>query len=192
MIDYFPLKACARYEYDYESSEFGGPARAVIVILSVKKSGTHTAAYARLSVKLKGHSTCLDYFIRKTKEGVVTEDGIVTGGRLEFPFPLKKGRKWNSYPDASEIVSLAEKVSVPAGNFSGCLKIQTLLAGGDAGSAVRCYAPGVGYVSESYDGEDIRAQVKLLSVSRASKEELKPKKRCVKKRICCNAKTRPH
>jgi len=52
---------------------------------------------------------------------------------------------------------------VPAGAYNGCLKITTRLSGGDAGSAERYYAPGVGLVYERINSEDRQETLKLTS-----------------------------
>ena len=44
MKDYYPLRTAAKYQYAYESSEFGGTAKVTTVVLSVEKKGkTETA-----------------------------------------------------------------------------------------------------------------------------------------------------
>jgi|GEM_PF-836666 len=174
MKDYFPLAAGTQHIYEYSSSEFDGLARVVVIILSVKGGKKTVSVSARMRVELKGHASTTDYAMRKTAAEVVSDDGIVVGGRIEFPLPPQKGRKWEAYPDTSEIVSLTDKIEVPAGKFRDCMKIVTLLSGGDSGSAVRYYAPGVGYVYEKYNSDDIRAEVSLVSVGKALPEDMKP------------------
>ncbi len=172
--DYFPFKVGMQYIYEYASSEFAGLAQAVVTVVSVKNGKKECSANLRMRVELKGHSTSTDYMVRKTARDLVSEDGIVVGGRIEFPLPLAVGRKWEAYPDSSELVSMDETVEVPAGKYKHCLKVVTLLSSGDAGSAVRYYAPDVGYVHEKYNGEDLQAEVSLLSVLSAAPEDMKP------------------
>src|SRR3989339_703344 len=124
MADYFPLKRGMRLEYKYTSSEFDGVSKASIDILSVTEKGSSASADARMTVDIKGTPSSIDYKITRNTKGVITGDGIIAGGRKEFPNPPKKGMKWDEYPDANEIVSITEKVSVPGGKFTGCMKVQ--------------------------------------------------------------------
>ena len=173
--DYFPLKENMRYEYSYNSSEFEGEAKIFIDILKVVKKEGKTTAQAKMTFNLRDtHET--EYEIKKDKKWVVTTDGIVIGGRREFPLPVKEGAKWDESPDANEIVSLTDKLSLKAGKFLQCMKVLTKIAGGDAGTAVRYYAPDVGYVFEDYYAEDKICKVELLSIAKLKKEEAKKKK----------------
>jgi hypothetical protein len=176
MRDYFPFKAGSQYIYEYSSSEFEGLARVVVTLVSVSGAKKEICANFRMRVELKGHSTSTDYFVRKSEKEIVSEDGIVVGGRIEFPLPVAAGRKWEASPDSSEIVSSDESLEVPAGKYKNCLKIVTLLSGGDSGSAVRYYAPDIGYAYEKYTGDDLQAEVSLVSVGSAPVEDMKPPK----------------
>ncbi|MEW5951220.1 MAG: hypothetical protein GX447_01845 [Elusimicrobia bacterium] len=174
--DYFPLKEKTRYEYSYKSTEFDGEAKVFIDILKVSGKADKQVAEARMTFTLRDTSITL-YKIKKDKKWVITEDGIVIGGRKEFPLPVKEGIKWDEYPDANEIVSLTDKLSIKAGKFSDCLKVLTKIAGGDAGTAVRYYAPSVGYVFEDYSAEDKTCKVELLSVSKVPDEKKEKEKK---------------
>lgn len=182
MADYFPLLKGYRLEYEYTGSEVEGTAKAVIDILSLGKKGDTTIARARLTVIVKGHITSCEYNIGRNAKGVTTENGIVVGGRKEFPLPIKPGRKWDEYPDANEIVSVKEKVTVPAGEFTKCMKVLTLLSGGDSGSAERWYAPGVGYIKEEYNAEDMQAEIKLTAIRTTPEDEIASRTRAVPKK----------
>lgn len=173
--DYFPLKEKTRYEYSYKSSEFDGEATVFIDILKVSKKGDKQIADVRMTFTLRD-TNVTEYKIKKDKKWVIAEDGIVIGGRKEFPLPVKEGIKWDEYPDANEIVSLTDKLSIKAGKFTDCMKVLTKIAGGDAGTAVRYYAPGVGYVLEDYSAEDKTCKVELLSIGNVPEEKKKEKK----------------
>jgi hypothetical protein len=43
------------------------------------------------------------------------------------------------------------------------MKVTTKIGGGDAGSAERYYAPGIGLVYEEVRGEDVQETIKLIS-----------------------------
>jgi hypothetical protein len=175
MSDYFPLKEKTRYEYKFTSTEFEGVAKVFIDILSVGKKAAKTVAEARMIFELRDSHTTT-YNITRDAKWLTTADGVVIGGRREFPLPVKEGAKWDEYPDASEVVSLSDKVSIKAGKFAKCMKIVTMLAGGDSGKSVRYYAPGVGYILEEYNGEDKTCELELVAVSKVPEEKKKPRK----------------
>jgi len=170
--DYFPLKEGMRYEYEFKSSEFDGVAKVYIDILKVSKKGKTTIANARMKFILRDEHTT-EFKIKKDSKWVITTDGIVIGGRKEFPVPPKEGLHWNEYSDYNEIVSMTDKVSIKAGKFSNCLKVFTRIDGGDAGIGVRYYAPDVGYILEDYKAEDRISYVELVSVSKITDDKTK-------------------
>jgi len=175
MADYFPFKENTRYEYKFTSTEFEGAARVYIDMLSVAKKAAKTVAQVRMIFELRDTHTT-EYLITRDAKWLTTADGVMIGGRREFPLPIKEGAKWEEYPDTSEIVSLSDKVSIKAGKFARCMKVVTLLAGGDAGKSVRYYAPGVGYILEDYNGEDKTCELELVAVSKVPEEKKKGKK----------------
>ncbi len=169
MADYFPLKDNTRLEYLFESTEFEGKAKIYIDLFQVVKKNNSTIAQAKMTFILRDTSVD-DYTITKSKKWLTTANGVIIGGRKEFPLPVKTGIKWDEAPDANEITSLSEKVSVKAGKFEKCMKVVSHLAGGDSGKSVRYYAPGIGYVLEKYSAEDKTCKIELVSVSKLSKE----------------------
>jgi hypothetical protein len=175
MADYFPLKDKTRFEYKFTSTEFEGTARVFIDILEVKKKAAKLVAQARMIFELRDSHTT-EYTITRDAKWLTTADGVIVGGRREFPLPPKEGAKWDESPDASEVISLSDKVSIKAGKFANCMKIVTMLAGGDAGKSVRYYAPGVGYILEEYSGEDKTCELELVAVSTVPEEKKKGKK----------------
>ena len=175
MADYFPLKEKTRFEYKFTSTEFDGTARVLIDILSVKKKAAKIVAEARMIFELRDSHTT-QYQITRDAKWLTTADGVIIGGRREFPLPPKEGAKWDEYPDSSEIISLSDKVSIKAGKFASCMKVVTMLGGGDAGKSVRYYAPGVGYILEEYNGEDKTCELELLAVSQVPEEKKKGRK----------------
>lgn len=175
MAEYFPLKEKTRYEYKFTSTEFEGIARVFIDILTVKKKAAKTVAEARMIFELRDSHTT-QYLITRDAKWFTTADGVIIGGRREYPLPPKEGAKWEEYPDSSEVVSLSDKVSIKAGKYAKCMKIVTMLGGGDAGKSVRYYAPGVGYILEEYNGEDKTCELELVAISKVPEEKKKGKK----------------
>ncbi|HCC49327.1 MAG TPA: hypothetical protein DEQ38_14625 [Elusimicrobia bacterium] len=176
MSDYFPLKEKTRYEYKFTSTEFEGTAKIFIDILEVKKKAGKLVAQARMIFELRDSHTT-QYTITRDAKWLTTADGVIIGGRREFPLPVKEGAKWDESPDSNEIVSLSDKVSIKAGKFAKCMKIVNMLAGGDSGKSVRYYAPGVGYILEEYNGEDKTCELELLAVSKVPEEKKKKSKK---------------
>lgn len=172
MADYFPLKEQTRYEYKFTSTEFEGTAKVYIDILSVSKKAAKTVAQARMIFELRDSHTT-EYTITRDAKWLTTADGVMIGGRREFPLPVKEGAKWDEHPDSSEVVSLSDKVSIKAGKFAKCMKVVTMLAGGDSGKSVRYYAPGVGYILEDYNGEDKTCELELVAVTKVPEEKKK-------------------
>ena len=173
--EYFPLKENTRFEYKYRSTEFEGIAKVFIDIVKVGKKSGKTVAQVEMIFELRDTHTD-EYTITKDAKWLTTADGVMVGGRREFPLPPKEGFIWNESPDANEIVSMSDKVSIKAGKFQNCMKIVTRLAGGDAGKAVRYYAPGVGYILEEYTGEDKTCELELVSVGKIPPPPVKKRK----------------
>ncbi len=169
MPDYFPLKNNTRLEYLFESTEFEGKATVYIDFFKVSKKAASTVAQAKMTFILRD-TTVDNYTITKNKRWLITANGVIIGGRQEFPLPVKVGAEWIEAPDKSKITSISEKVSVKAGKFENCMKVETLLSGGDSGKSVRYYAPGVGYILEKHLAEDKTCKIELVSVSKLSKE----------------------
>ncbi|MFA6584766.1 MAG: hypothetical protein WCS77_10755, partial [Elusimicrobiaceae bacterium] len=134
------------------------------------------SATVKMTVFLKNHETSSVYSITKDKNSVTSYDGIVIGGRKEFPLPSVEGAQWNEYPDANEIVSATDKLKLGNVKYEKCLKVLSLIAGGEAGTAVRYYAPDVGYIHEVYNAEDLQAEVTLLRVEDALSEDMEIKR----------------
>ena len=166
MTDYFPLLKGLRLEYEHVGSEFEGTEKIVVEILSVKKQGKTILAQAKMTIELNGEISVSNYKINQTSDWVSTDRGIL-GGRKEFPLPPSMGKKWDEQIYSCTVESLSDQISVPAGQFKNCLKISMLIAAGDAGSAVRYYAPEVGYIFEEYSGEERHDEVRLVSITQS-------------------------
>lgn len=164
---YFPMNKGMKLKYEYTSSEFDDTKIVVIEILEVSARNEEVYAKVRMTPNLGGRTASRFYTITRNSKGIFSGETIIMGPRKEFPIPLKVGRRWTEGSNLNRVSSLKSKVkiSVPAGNFTGCLRIVTKIDGGDGGSAVRFYYPGVGLVYEEYMGEERQDTVKLLSFS---------------------------
>ncbi|MFH1726287.1 MAG: hypothetical protein ABII00_16885 [Elusimicrobiota bacterium] len=164
--DYFPLRPGLKWTYRHTSTEFEGVETVEVVIDRVRTSGRETRARATLTRTRKGRLVkSLSYGIRKTPDEVFSEGGVLGLARKEFPLPAAMGSTWMEAPDRHVIASLDAAIDVPCGAYSGCLRVDTFMAEGDAGSATRYYAPGLGYVCEEYAGEAWSSRAQLESFS---------------------------
>ncbi|MCX5789492.1 MAG: hypothetical protein NTX64_13460 [Elusimicrobia bacterium] len=162
--DYFPLMEGYKLTYRHTSTEFEGTETVEIVLTDLRAFRDDAQATAVLTRTRDGKPGQQEnYAVRKTARQVTAEGGVLKLRRMEFPLPLVPGKKWLEEPNVSEIAALDAPIEVPAGMFRRCLRVNTLLAGGDGGSTIRYYAPGIGYVYEEYSGEDWGSRVELVS-----------------------------
>ncbi len=159
--EYLPIHRRAVLEYEYTSSEFLDPKMVRIEYLSYSEADKTAAV--NMIVFNKSRPKVSNFRITASPDGFRASDSPLYGPRLEIPLPLANNRSWNDGPDHNRVAALDAKVSVPAGAFSGCLRISTSLSGGDAGSAERYYAPGIGLVYERIIAEDRQETLKLVS-----------------------------
>lgn len=158
---YLPISRRAVLEYEYTSSEFTAPKTIRVEYLSYSEKD-RTAA-VNMIIFNKSKPRVVNFVITADAQGVRASDSPIYGPRLEFPLPLTYNSVWNEGADRHRVAALNAKVTVPAGAYNGCLKITTRLSGGDAGSAERYYAPGVGLVYEKINSEDRQETLKLVS-----------------------------
>ena len=161
--DYFPLMEGYKLKYHHTSTEFEGTETVEVVLTNLRAFRDDAQATAVLTrMRAGGAGAQETYAIRKTARQVSSEGGVLRLRRLEFPLPLVPGKKWTEEPNLNEIASIEASIEVPAGKFWRCLRVNTLLAGGDGGSAIRYYAPGIGYVYEEYSSETWGSRVSLV------------------------------
>ena len=159
--DYQPLDRRAVLEYEYYSSEYAAPRTVRLEFMSY--SAKDAAAQVNMIVFGEKKPRVSNFALVSGPDGIRASDSPLYGPRLEFPLPLVYNAAWNEGPDRSRVAALNARVSVPAGDYAGCLKIATRLGGGDAGSAERYYAPGIGLVYERVISEDRQETLKLTS-----------------------------
>ncbi len=159
--DYLPLGRRAVYEYEYTSSEF--PGVKTIRIEHMEYSQETGTAKVNMIIFNKTNPKVSNFVMTAGASGIRSADSPLAGPRLEIPFPCTYNLTWSEGSDRSRISALNGKVTVPAGTYDNCLKISTRVGGGDAGSAERYYAPGVGLVYEQIIAEDRQETIKLTS-----------------------------
>lgn len=162
-LDYYPLIQGYLLRYQHTSTEFDGTETVEIVLTEVLTREKLTTATAVLSRRGGGRAGTETFRIRRTAGKLFSEGGVLGLARLEFPVPPRPGARWTMPPDLHEVAALDCVIEVPAGKFRDCLRVNVLLAGGDGGSAIRYYAPGVGYVYEEYADENWGARIRLIS-----------------------------
>lgn len=91
-------------------------------------------------------------------------DGVYHAGVLVLP--VKAGTRWGVPPREYVLEGFSGRAEVPAGSFEGCARVSYLIAGGDAGSGERLYAPGVGLVLETCHEESDPYETRLLRIGR--------------------------
>ncbi|MHB0996733.1 MAG: hypothetical protein ACYC2I_10225 [Elusimicrobiales bacterium] len=159
--DFLPLNKRAVYEYEYTSSEFLGAKLIRVEFMSY--SDAEKTAAVNMIIFNKTKPKVSNFVISAGPSGIRSSDSPIYGPRLEVPVPLTYNMTWNEGADRNRVAALNAKITVPAGAYSGCLKITTRLNGGEAGAAERYYAPGVGLVHEQVISEDRQDMIKLVS-----------------------------
>lgn len=146
--DYFPLKKGAQRVFAISDASRSGMMR--IEVLAVTNKGGAVSAKCRRLVEWRGKPAKATLF-------TVTKDakGVRSGREVEFAAPIAIGTRWTSAHFEYWIESLDAAVRTPAGEFTDCLRVAYLIAGGDSGSGERFYAPGVGLVKvvEAEEGD---------------------------------------
>lgn len=161
--DYFPLMEGYKLRYHHTSTEFEEVETVEIQITDLRAFREDAQATGILTRSRMGQPVTETFKIRKTAKQVSTDGGILKFTRVEFPMPPVVGKRWIEEPNVHEIAALDAAIEVPAGKFQRCLRVNTFIAGGDGGSAIRYYAPGVGYVYEEYSDEAWGSRVRLIS-----------------------------
>ena len=159
--DYLPLNKRVVYEYEYTSSEFLGAK--VIRVEFMGYSETEKSASVNMIIFNKNKPKVSNFVIAAGPSGIRSSDSPIYGPRLELPFPLAYSQTWNEGSDRNRVAALNARITVPGGLYNGCLKITTRLNGGEAGTAERYYAPGVGLVYEQIISEDRQDTIKLTA-----------------------------
>lgn len=161
--EYLPLIEGLTLSYHHSSTEFSGVETVEVRIDSVAAFRDDARAKAVMTRIRMGQVRSSEFEIRRSRKEVSSGDGVLGLARREFVLPALPGKEWIEEPDRHVIHSLDATIQVPAGRFTRCLRINTFLAGGDGGSAIRYYAPGVGYVYEEYSGETRGSRVSLAA-----------------------------
>lgn len=158
--DYHPVEAGLRLEYELRRA--GGTWTLALDYLEARREGERVVARLRRVWRgPDGEQSSVETVERKP-------DGVYHAGQLVLPMPPARGRSWDYPPRQYRMEGLDGTAAVPAGEFKGCARVSYLIAGGDAGSGERLYAPGVGLVYEACREEADPYETRLLRMSRMS------------------------
>lgn len=146
MNDWFPLVPGTSLRYSLERAGARGFLR--LEILFARRRGRATLARGRRVTVWEGAAPRIDAVDLVSGPG-----GAKAGDEFEFKGPVVLGTRWFSGSDECWIDGFDGVVETPAGRFTGCLRVAYLIAGGDAGSGERLYAPGVGLVRVEHRDE---------------------------------------
>ncbi len=162
--DYFPLQRGYRLRYAHTSTRFEGLETVNIEFTDIQELRQGAQALAVLTRSRLGQNSSQSYLVLRESSRVLAEGGVLGMPRLEFERPPAVGRVWRQADGVHTIASLDASIEVPAGKFARCLRVNTLLA--DGGTAIRYYAPGVGYVYEEYSEKKDGSRVALVAINR--------------------------
>ncbi|MBI3563799.1 MAG: hypothetical protein HY079_01225 [Elusimicrobia bacterium] len=154
--DYLPLRPGLRLEYEVARA---GETRRLVVAHLAASGGAVTVR--RTWTGADGRCETEDSRAERRA------DGVYSDGALALPLPPRPGASWAQPPRRYRVEALDADAAVPAGSFSGCLRVGYLIAEGDGGSGERLYAPGVGLVLERCSDEADPYEVRLLKAPEA-------------------------
>jgi len=143
---YLPISRRAVLEYEYTSSEFTDPKTIRLEYLSYSEKDKTAAV--NMIIFNKTRPRVINFVVAAQTDGIRSSDSPLYGPRMEVPFPLTYNMVWNEGADRNRVAAL---------------NATTRLSGGDAGSAERYYAPGVGLVYEKINSEDRQETLRLTS-----------------------------
>ncbi|MBI3297350.1 MAG: hypothetical protein HYZ75_04240 [Elusimicrobia bacterium] len=152
MADYFPLEAGRFWTYEVETPRGRKVIRVEVVSAESFAGSTRAACRSRVDER-----PWLDFSV------VADASSVRVEGVVELPEPPAVGASWATANEALRIADDDAVVETPAGRFEGCLRVVVLIAGGDAGSGERFYAPGLGLVREALSDEAEPSEKSLLS-----------------------------
>jgi hypothetical protein len=109
--DYFPLDAGWKWAYDLDRS--GEHMLAVYQVMERVLDGAIVqAGEERISYAV-------------TPEGVAQKDGSVVGDFV-LKNPIAPGAGWPVFAGTAKVIAVDQKISVPSGDYTGCVVVETL------------------------------------------------------------------
>ncbi len=162
--EYYPIVEGRAYVYRYESAEWPQKSTATMRVKGVSQAGRKTTAtWEETNPDPPDPSmpSVRSWKIERSGKGVL--EGDKDWSYWVIRTPLKKGASWQRDDGTTfMIVSLAERVEVPAGVYENCLRVT--YENENTGTGERYYAKGVGLVRSIQRGEWIPYDYWLESV----------------------------
>jgi hypothetical protein len=147
--DYFPLDAGWKWAYDLDRS--GQHMLAVYQVMERAADGAVVqAGDERISYAV-------------TPEGVAQKDGLVVGDFV-LKNPIAPGAEWTVFAGSAKVIAVDQKVSVPSGEYVGCVVVETLRRDPNRLSRTT-FAPGVGPIVIEVQ---VESQGRFVTTMRAS------------------------
>lgn len=153
----------------YNIKDEDGIGTLTIKVLSASEKAGGTKVQCLRTHTVNGADNTTTYTITRKHDGVYGPWG------KEFPLPPAPGLTWvRNHNQQCAIDTLDAVVTVPAGTFQGCLRLQWDIDGGEGGKGERCYAPGIGlvYANSSESGDEREISLRQLPNSQAATTRL--------------------
>ncbi len=211
--DYFPLQSGLKWEYKLTTTYIDETTRELVTLENIGKE-----TYGENTYYVRRSSYGIDYYLNADESGVHRDalrtlvelmPRLDSSPRFVLKYPLEVGASWQvitkpiillrvfpnrhlaeatQVPMIFEIVSLSETVTVPAGEFKNCIKLEALgeteiyTDGVNGYTAIpfkieEWYAPDVGLVKQvryELDGEQISiAKTPIFAGGRKTLELIK-------------------
>ena len=162
--EFYPIVEGRAYVYRYESPEWPQKSTATMRVKGVSQAGGKTTAtWEETNPDPPGPSTpsVRSWKVERSGKGVL--EGDKDWSYWVIRTPLRKGMFWKRDDGTTfTIVSLAERIEVPAGVYENCL--QVTYDNEDLGTGELYYAKGVGLVRSIQRGEWVPYDYWLESV----------------------------
>jgi len=149
---YMPIFKKARYEYEYESTNFTGKKKVIVEFKGYSEKDA--LASASITYFNKKDAKTIEYSIKITEKGILATDSILGNERIEIPIPLFKDKRWTENGNENRVIGFSSKIQTPYSNFDNALKILTNVSNSEAGKIERYYAENIGLVKEVIKIED--------------------------------------
>lgn len=159
--DYAPFHRGGVYDYEYTSSGFNG-SRTLRLEYGAFSAGDSSVLVTR-TVFSGNIPQATAFRVYLTQSGIQAGGSPLAGPRLEMPSRLALNQAWDEGQDRSRVAAVNTSIKTAAGNYTGCVRIITRLAGGQGGTINRYYAPGVGLVAEQLLTTGKQEMISLVS-----------------------------
>jgi hypothetical protein len=128
--DYYPLQAGWKWAYDLQRD-----ADHLLAVYAVLERTPDTAI-------VQAGDERISYAV--TSQGVAQKDGAIVGDFV-LKNPIVLGAEWNVFAGTAKITAVDRTVSVPSGDYTNCVVVETLRRD-PARLSRTTYAPGIGPV----------------------------------------------